>query len=166
MAKEYDITGASASCRSCRRQFEPGEEFVAVLHDRGTEFQRDDFCTDCWGARQEEAREAFSVWHGRMPVPDEPARKLVSNEALVEFFEKLDGQEEPAKVNLRFVLALMLMRKKMLVYDRSETDDAGREVWIMHFKSEPAPLSVIRPQLNEEQIGEVSAQLAALFEVG
>ncbi|KPK83896.1 MAG: hypothetical protein AMJ81_07080 [Phycisphaerae bacterium SM23_33] len=164
MAKEYDISGASKACRGCGKPFQDGQEFMAVLLDKGSEFQREDFCTDCWPARQDQAGEAFSVWHGRVPMPEEPRRKFVADEVLVDFFERLDGQEEPAKVSFRFVLALMLMRKKMLLYDRAGTDDAGREVWTMHFKSGPAPVSVVRPQLDEQQMAEVSAQLGAIFE--
>ena len=34
--------------------------------------------------------------------------QFVSNEVLVEFFTRLAGADEPAKINFRFVLALML----------------------------------------------------------
>lgn len=165
MAKEYDIAKASGCCRSCRRDFQAGEEFVAVLHDKGRQFEREDFCADCWEARRDEVKGIFSVWQSRVPTPEEPQRQFVSNQVLIEFFEKLDGLDEPPKVNCRFVLALMLMRKKLLAYDRAETDDAGREVWSMHFKSDGAAVSVVRPQLDDERIAEVSAQLGAIFEV-
>ena len=53
MAKEYDIARASGCCQACRREFQPAEEFVAVLHDKGEQFEREDFCTGCWEARRD-----------------------------------------------------------------------------------------------------------------
>ncbi len=164
MAKEYDIAKASGVCSTCERELAGGEEFVAALFDTAEGFRRDDFCKSCWEGRSDEAEKAFSVWHSRIPLPSEPKKPVVNNNVLVDFFEKLDAQSEPAKVNFRFVLALMLMRKKMLIYDGS-SDEEGREVWTMHFKSEQAAVKVIRPELNAEQIAEVGTQLGALFEV-
>ncbi len=166
MAREYDIAKASEHCRTCERAMAPAEEFVAVLVDAGEEFRRDDFCLPCWEARDGGTDEsAFSVWRCRAPEPDKPKRQLVGNEALMDMFEKLSGTDEPAKLNFRFVLGLMLMRKKLLVYDGTSADDDGREVWAMHWKNRDDPVPVINPQLDDEKIAQVSEQLGALFEV-
>jgi len=164
MAKEYDIAKASETCAACGRPLQGGEVFVAVLHDTGQQFQREDLCEPCWAARPDEAPAAFSSWHGRVPLPEEPARKSVTGAVLIDFFERLADHDEDAKVNFRFVLALMLMRKKLLVYDGCESGEDGREVWTMHLKSDPAPVAVIHPKLGERQIAEVASQLGAIFE--
>lgn len=142
-----------------------GDEYVAVLYDRASQFERQEFCLDCWADRQGRLQDAFSTWRGRVPMPEEPKSKLVSDEVLIEFFEKLEGLEEASKINLRFVLGLMLMRKKLLVYEGSGTDQHGRELWSMRFRADSRPLALIRPALSQQQITEVSAQLRAIFEV-
>ena len=164
MAREYDIAKASGVCSACERELVVEEEFVVALFDTAEGFRREDFCKPCWEGRPDEAAKAFSVWQSRIPKPDEPKKPVINNNILVEFFEKLDGHDEPAKINFRFVLALMLMRKKLLIYDGSDSE-GEREVWTMHFRSEQAPVKVIRPELDEQQIAEVGSQLGALFEV-
>ena len=100
-----------------------------------------------------------------MPPAAEAKRTFVDNEVLADFFQKLAGADEPAKVNFRFVLALMLMRKKVLIYDASAATDLG-EVWTMHLKADPAtPISVVRPELDEQRIAEVTEQLSMILEV-
>ncbi len=163
MAREYDIAGASGLCRGCGRELAAGEEFVAVLLDGGQEFRREDFCAACWQSRPDERAEVFSIWRSRVPPPAEPKKKVVDAELLVEFFNKLEGHEEPLKVNSRFVLALMLMRKKLLAYEGSSTDEAGREVWTMRFKHDHTQVEVLRPRLSEEEVAAVSSQLGAIF---
>ena len=164
MAREYDIAKSSGACSACERELAIEEEFIVALFDTAEGFRRDDFCKPCWERRSDEAAKAFSIWHSRIPRPDEPKKPVINNNILVEFFEKLDGRDEPAKINFRFVLALMLMRKKLLIYDSSDEEE-GREVWTMHYRSEQASVKVVRPELDEEQIAEVGGQLGALFEV-
>lgn len=164
MAREYDIAGVSGLCRDCRRELAAGEEFVAVLLDAGDDFRREDFCAACWEGKKDELPHVFSVWHGCVPAPAGARKPLVDTRLIVDFFSKLEGHDEPLKVNFRFVLALMLMRKKLLVYEGKADDDAGREVWTMRFKHDQTQVEVIHPRLNEEQIAEVSAHLGAIFE--
>ena len=100
-----------------------------------------------------------------MPEASQPKPTFVDNEVLVDFFNRLADQDEPAKISFRFVLALMLMRKKVLVYDgRQGGPDAG-ETWQMHFRGGSQRVEVIHPPLDEEKIAEVTAQLGSLFEV-
>lgn len=164
MAREYDIAAASGTCRGCGRELAPGEQFVAVLIDADAQFRRDDFCVACWDGRQDEPHRAFSVWHSRVPLPNDPEKPVVNTQVIVDLFNKLEGHAEPFKVNFRFVLALMLMRKKLLAHEGSATDEAGRDIWKMRFRHDQTEVAVIHPELDEEQIAEVSASLGAIFE--
>jgi hypothetical protein len=165
MAREYDISGAAGQCRSCGREFAAGEEFLAALFDAGEEFRREDYCPACWLERAKQAPAPFSCWRGRMPPPQQPKRPTVDSEVLVDFLARLAEEQEPAKVNFRFVLALMLMRKRLLIYDGRSTDEAGREVWKMHYRNQGETVQVIRPELSEQQVAEVASRLGEIFEV-
>jgi hypothetical protein len=160
MAREYEIARPSFRCCTCARELSAGEEFMARLLDFGSEFRREDLCLSCWRGGQEGA---FSVWRSKVPAAQEVKKTFVDDAVLVDFFLKLSDQQEPAKVNFRFVLALMLMRKKLLIYDACAKDEQGREVWTMHLKSDAAPLAVVHPELDEPQVAEVRAQLGAIL---
>jgi hypothetical protein len=164
MAKAYDIAKASGRCRGCDKELVAGEEFQAALFDAEEGFRRDDFCLACWEQRRGQLGGAFSIWRGRVSEPQQPVRQYVDDQVLVEFFDRLAEENEPAKVNFRFVLALMLMRKKLLVYDGSARDAAGQDVWTMHFKNAEKPVPVIHPQLDDEQIAQVTGQLGSIFQ--
>ncbi len=164
MAREYNISKTDCLCRGCQRHLEPGCELVATVRQVGEELQRQDFCLDCWSQHaQHEEAELLGVWHSRVPTAAEKKKLLVDDELLVNLFQRLEQADTPAKVNFRFVLALILMRKKLLVYERTEVPD-GLETWVMHLRGEQTPLKVTNPHLDEDKITEVSEQLGQIME--
>ena len=170
MAKDYNISKTAGHCSLCEKQFAPGEEFIATVKDVSQELQRDDYCMSCWQdgqSRQQDAPSLLGVWQSRTPRPQEKKRLFVDDDLLINFFHRLEGAQqaaEQAKVNFRFVLALILMRKKLLVYDRSEKGCDGLDVWTMHFKGCDGTHQVIDPHMDEEKIAQVSQQLGEILE--
>ena len=138
---------------------------MAVLRETAEAFVREDYCLPCWQANpREEGKEIVGVWRAHVPPPTEKKRVFVDDEMLVNLFGRLEEATEPAKVNFRFVLALVLMRKKMLVYDRMDVVD-GVEVWQMHFKGQSDQTRhVTNPHLDDEKITEVSGHLGEILQ--
>ena len=73
----------------------------------------------------------------------------------------MDDSTPPSRT-AAFVLALILMRKKILRYDGCGDLD-GVEVWQMTLMSDRTQHSVVNPRLTEEQIEGVSGQLGAIL---
>ncbi len=165
MAKEYNIPKTSSRCRKCNAEMPSGSELVALLRELAEDFQREDYCVAC-GTEIQAATGAdvVGVWRSRVPAPQEKKKLFIDNDLLVNFFERLEGTEEPAKINFRFVLALVLMRKKLLAYDgRSKLPD-GREKWKMHFRGTEQAAEVIDPHLDETMIAQTSEHLGEILE--
>ncbi len=134
-------------------------------------FVRVDFCEKCWcdGARPGEPLVMFSYWKTTVPVPEQKKKLLVDDSVLVDVFGRMEGKNEPAEIRFRFVLALILMRKRLLKYEGMEDEQGkgergkGIEVWRMLPRGGEAVVHVINPRLTEEQISEVSQQLSAIL---
>ncbi|MGN6504267.1 MAG: hypothetical protein ACTHM6_01770, partial [Tepidisphaeraceae bacterium] len=69
---------------------------------------------------------------------------------------------EPQKLHFRFVLGLILMRKRLLTYEASENRD-GEEYWIVKAKGKQDRLSMLNPHLTEDQVKAVSTQLGEIM---
>ncbi len=166
MAKEYNIRKTSGQCSACEAKLEPDTELTALVREGKDELIREDFCNACWAeSPKEEEPGVLCVWHTRVPIPSEKKKLLIDDGLLKNLFERLADSEEPSKINFRYVLGLVLMRKRLLVYDRSEKDDEGQEVWQMHFRGDKETVrKVIDPNLSEDQIAEVSANLGDIME--
>jgi len=167
MAKDYNIRKTSGQCSTCDKQLAPGTEFTATVSEGPDELIRNDYCDACSESLPEATSAAvLCKWRTAVPHPEEKKKLLVSNDLLVNLFERLSETQDPAKINFRHVLALVLMRKKLLIYDRMTTDDEGREIWSMHLRASDPPDEhlVIDPKLTEDQITEVSENLGEIME--
>jgi hypothetical protein len=171
MAKEYNITRTAGRCTACQQELAARQEFVATVRevagpDDEDELVRQDYCLDCWGPAREATtadKSVFGIWHARAPAPKEKKKTFVDDDLLVNFFDRLEGADEPAKVQFRFVLALILMRKKLLAYDGIEPGQADGP-WLMHFRGSGRKCKVADPHMDEDKIAQVSRQLGEVLE--
>jgi hypothetical protein len=143
-----------------------GEHYYAVVFERDGVLERADYSLECW---EGPPAGAFCSWRARIPERKERKRQFVDDEVLVDFFERLAGESEEAKVQFRFVLTLILMRKRLVKYVR-EIERDGARWWVVRlmgrFKpadEEEATHRVLNPELDEQQIEEVSRRLGVIL---
>lgn len=159
MTSDWEVERTSGRCAVSGREFAEGEEFYAVLVDRDGQFERLDYSLACWDGPP---AGAYCFWKSRVAQREKKRRLLVDDEVLVSFFCRLADEDEPIKVQFRFVLALILMRKRLLKYERTVREQDS-EIWLMRLKSRDELHRVVNPQLGEDQIGAVSQQLGAIL---
>jgi hypothetical protein len=161
----YEVGKPQGKCAVCAEVIPADEKFMAVLRETPTGFERVDCMLACWEKLDRQNVVAF--WKTTMPKPDATKRKLfVDDEVLCSLFERLAEVAEPAKLSFRFVLGLILMRKRLLVYEGSRKEGEGasrREIWSMRFKGREDAMELLNPQLTEEQVGEVSRQMGEIL---
>ncbi|MEE9178223.1 MAG: hypothetical protein V3U46_07310, partial [Acidimicrobiia bacterium] len=68
----------------------------------------------------------------------------------------------PVRVHFRFVLALILLRKRLLRYEGSAVENEV-EAWRMTLMSDRSDHRVVNPRLTDDQIEGVSQQLSAIL---
>ena len=165
MATEYNISRTAGQCLRCETPLEEDQEYMAVVVEVDEQLERQDWCLPCWEAPdREEIAEVFGQWRTRVPLGKRKRKLFVDDALLVNFFERLADADDPAKLNFRFVLALVLMRKKLLIYERAVKDDPGGERWIMRLKGERDTCEVVDPKLDEEKVAAVSEQLRDILQ--
>jgi hypothetical protein len=156
---DYQIQPNTRRCAATGRELRPGDKFFAVLLEEGGKFARRDYAADAWTGPPAEGVLAF--WSGRVP-PAEQARKLrIDDDLLTDCFLRLDGQEEPAQVNFRYVIALLLMRRRRFRFEEARVV-AGREVLRVRCVRTGADYQVVNPRLTED---EMIAVLDEVFKV-
>ena len=157
---EWEINKPLGQCCGTGRKIDYGEEYFGALVETGEGLQRMDFCADYW---ESEKPNVFCYWKTRLPHPNQKKQIFVDDEMLLAFFERLGKETEQEKVNFRFVLALILMRKRRLKYDATRVEDA-KEIWRLRIVSEKQIVEVINPHLDEEQIEQLSSQIGQILQ--
>ena len=162
----YPVGRPRGVCGGTGRTIEPGDAYVAGLRetDAGT-LERVEYLPDAWDAADREG--LIAHWHTTMPAPDAAKRKLlVDDGVLVELFRRLgdvDGGDD--RLAFRFVLGLVLMRKKLLNFERAEDG-----VWFMRLRKSLDPqqeeIAVLDPKLDESRLDEVGRQVGRILNDG
>ncbi|MGD0770805.1 MAG: hypothetical protein ABSB42_21695 [Tepidisphaeraceae bacterium] len=156
----YAIAKAEAKCRVCGRAIAVGEKLMAALRETPAALERVDVCAGCWNGFDKTG--LLGYWQTTMHPPTAKKNVFVDDDVLCELFERLGQAVDPAKVNFRFVLGLILMRKRRIVYE-STRHDGEKEIWSVRFKGREELLDLLNPRLDEQQVGEVSVQLGEIL---
>lgn len=204
-APTYEIERPTNRCAMTGRELEPGEAYMATLVEVVPEEEAADDAGGDTGAAAPQSTAAmfglrrldvsleawkegkhpdnlFGYWKTTVPHPNQKPQLFVDNDVLLNLLRRLADATQPRRLAFRFVLALILMRKKMLRYDRTEQREAAvttedgqtqqvqQEWWIMTPKLDPSKgplgkwhddetIEVLNPQLGEAEITQVTEQL-------
>ena len=156
----YDVPKPAGKCAVCGRDIVAGDKFIAAVRETATGLERLDITLDCWTSF--DRAELLGFWQTTMPHHEEKKKLFVDDEVLCSLFERLAEASEPAKINFRFVLGLILMRKRFIVYEGTRHDE-GRDVWVVRMKGRDEKLDLIDPKLNEQEMAEVSQQMGQIL---
>ena len=158
---EWEVSKPLGQCSGTGKKIEYGEEYFAALVETDQGLQRRDFCVDYW---QQQKPDVFCYWKTKLPDPGRKKQIFVDDEMLMAFFERLEKETEQERINFRFVLMLVLMRKRRLKYESSKIED-GREIWRLRVVGENQFIDVINPHLDQQQIEQLSSQIGEILQV-
>ena len=158
--EEWEIEKSLGQCCGTGKEIGYGEEFFAALIETEEGLQRRYFCADYWNEKEPQV---YCYWKTKRPHPDQKKHIFVDDEMLMAFFERLAEETEQEKINFRFVLAMVLMRKRRLKYDSSKTEN-GKEIWRLRIAGEKEFVEVDNPHLDDEQIEQLSSQLGQILQ--
>ena len=156
----YEVSRPQGKCAVCGEVIAPDEKFMACLRETPLGFERLDCMTGCWDKLEHGSVVAF--WKTTMPRGEVKKKIFVDDQVLCDLFERLANVAEPAKLQFRFVLGLILMRKRMLVYEATRKE-GDRELWSMRFRGREDRMDLLNPQLTEDQVMDVSRQLGEIL---
>ena len=156
---DYEVSRCTRRCAATDRELQPGEAFYSVLVPNGGQVQRQDISAAEWQGPPEKA---LGWWKSVMPDASQRKPQWAPQEVMLEYFEGLEN--DPSREDLRYVLALLLVRRRVLRLEAEESDAAGRTVQVLHCPRKDAEyrVAVVLPQV--ERAAELQAQLAQLLQ--
>lgn len=168
MHQAWNIKSRSHECARTGRAFVEGEDFHTAIHfDRETgEFIRRDVCAEAWADEVAE-RVPFSSWKSAFVKPETapPRPEITGRESAENLLRKLCEEDHANTENARYILALMLERKKLLVPKETREGEQGRMLVYEHRRT--GEVFIIRdPELRLGEIESVQEEVAMLLGFG
>lgn len=116
---DYQFRPIGKKCAATGNDLVPGSACHSVLVERDGLLTRLDYSDEGWTGPPQGA---IGVWRCLVPRPAEVQHKPLDTDALMRCFEQLTEDANPAREGLRYILALLLVKKRRLRLDGSRTD--------------------------------------------
>lgn len=158
---EWNFRRRQAWCSACEAHFAEGDRYVSALSIQGDDLRREDHCLACWQDHTGAAELFF--WFTRHLAGKQALQLDLGT--LEQLFLQLEGRPEPRIRELRYVLCLLLMRKRRLKLDRvlRGTESEGESMHV-HRPRRKETLRVFVFDFTPERMQELRLDLHDLME--
>lgn len=155
------IARPTGVCAATGQAIAAGTKLHAALRETAVGIERIDVLPEQWANVNHD--DLLAHWTAVMPAAGEKTKKLlVDDEVLVSVFGRLSETQEASKLAFRFVLGLILMRKRLVVYEGGKKNTAGVDVWKVRLRGTEDILELVDPRLSGEQIADLAGQLTEI----
>lgn len=155
---DFDVDRCTRKCSRTEREFRPGETYFTALLPEGTGLKRLDFAHEAWTGPPEEA---VAWWTAQMPGGSGRRAQTLSTDAAWEYFQVLE--QDPAKADLRYVLALFLIRRRIARWEHTETDDQGQETMVLYCPRHEVELRVPVQMPSPARVREIEQEFSQML---
>ncbi|MDR3210366.1 MAG: hypothetical protein LBU79_00420 [Planctomycetota bacterium] len=166
MPDVWKISGSSHKCFHSGQEIPPETPFYSALIENGAVFERRDYSLAAWA--EVEKSLFFSFWksrgwsHKNKPNNNIP---LIDYPRLLAFYDELAGSEERHRRLFRYVVGLILSRKRILRLETVRKTPAGDCLEVYDRRSRETTL-LNAPEASAAEMQAVQDQLNLLFESG
>ncbi|MCC5830352.1 MAG: hypothetical protein JJU36_12985 [Phycisphaeraceae bacterium] len=196
----YEVERPTGVCSMTGRALEPGEAYMATLCETppeqpgGLGLRRLDISMEAWrdGGRPEGI---FSYWKATVNPPNRKKKVFVDDNLLLSLFARLGEPDQKHRAPFRFVLGLILMRKRLIRHVDTRIEEVAdlepeaasapacdeplaredapsvpsapvrREFWVVTVRGESEPVELLDPKLDDQRIEEVMDELNQILDL-
>lgn len=165
--ENWNIRSRSHVCTHSSAPFADGETFYTALFEdpKTDELVRRDFSLTSWDALRGELQ-PFSFWKSVYVAPHTDAKpEMVEKENAEALLRRLVEEDAPGTENTRYILAVMLERKRILKQTaKRETEDGE---FLIYEQPKTGEVLIIRdPELRLDQVEAVQREVSILLGYG
>ena len=136
----------------------PGGPYSQAIVAEGAELQRYDYSLSAWQGPPEGS---LGWWKSQMP--DLNARRVhwAPNDVMLQYFEELEQQ--PGRQDTRYVLAILLVRRRVMRQEETGQDEQGRDVMVLYCPRRDATYKVRAVTPDESRTAQIQEEMAELL---
>jgi hypothetical protein len=141
---------------------EPGDAYVGALVevDGEVDLVRQDYTSDAWDDASR-PKGLFAYWRGIVPDQKSTGLPTLDPSSAADLFDQLEAADDPKRIAFRYLLALMMMRKRLLV----QVGVQPGQLLVRRKGDDPdlAPVAVAEPELDQAALDELAPLVAELL---
>lgn len=165
LERQWKLASRKHACSLTEEPFSEGQAFYTAIFwdEEDGEFRREDFSEEAWEEKKE-ALSPFSFWRSlyEPPTPDQKRQDAVGKEDAEEALKRMISENDPSTIKTRYLLAIMLERKKILQQIDAQEKD-GQQLVIYKRRKTEEIFIVPDPGLELDEIPRIQAEVLALM---
>ena len=167
MQQNWSIRSRAHTCAVTGRPFEDGESFHTTIYFDPEEngYVRRDVCAEAW-AQEVEQRKPVAAWKTvYSKVLAEAKPEITPKESAQALLQRFIEEGDPKTENARYILALMLERKRQLTQTAEKEVDGAKMLFYENRKT--GEIFIVRdPELKLSEIADMQDEVATLLAFG
>ena len=164
---DWNIQSQAQICHGCQRPFQAREVLHTLLFDNKSVYERLDICQACWQAQYGQGatdRKGFiSHWQALYAEPPTSRPDPIQKETAETLLRKLITENNPDLAGARFILAVMLERKRIFKV-KSQVVQDNQRFFIYEHGPTGDVFTIADPNLQIHQLEAVQKDIARLLE--
>lgn len=155
---DFEVKRCTRKCFATSEELKPGENFYSVLVPEGGEIVRRDFSQAAWTGPPDAH---IGWWQSRMPDPNEKKVDWAPSDVILHYFQELG--ERPETADTKYILTLLMIRRRLLRLEETERADNGAESLILFCPKNDAEYRVAVVEPTPERALAIQNELAELL---
>ncbi len=155
---DFEVERCTRHCAESGRALAAGEEIYSVLMSERGSVKRLDYAIEAWHGPPEKS---LAWWKSKIPAADQTTPKLAPSDALLQFFVEL--QQSDDKADVRYVLALLLIRRRIFRLEDQIRDEQGRDVMVVYCGRNETSYEVTIVVPDDVRVAQIQDELAELL---
>ena len=160
---DWTIQSRADRCTVTGEPFAEGEYFYTLLFDEKTGFRREDISESAWKQRAAEGIQPFSFWRSKFELPPAAPPEALGKQTAEDLLRRYMAEPSPHHANVRYILAAMLERKRLLKEVESKRDEDGSLTRIYEHAKSGEVFIIPDPQLRLDELEQVQMEVVSLL---
>ena len=158
---DFEVQRFTRKCCETDVILQPGDVFYSALVAQGSQVIRKDYSEGAWKGPPDAT---LGWWKAQ--VPDFHSQKMhwAPNDVILHYFEQL--YEDDSQADMRYVLALLMIRRRIVRLEDTDRDDQQCETFVLYCPRNEREYRVAVTSPTPERTAEIQNQLAELLFAG
>lgn len=124
---DFELQRCTRKCHATQRELRAGETIVSAIVRSGADVVRQDYSLEGWTGPPENC-----LGHWKSVVTEAVTKRVqwAPNDMMISYLEQLE--QDPSREDVRYLLALLLVRRRIARVERSEKDESGTEFVMLY----------------------------------
>ena len=155
---DFEVQKFTRVCAVTERELNPGDPFFSYLLREGGTTQRRDVAADAWDGPPEDC---LAWWKSEVPDPKSKKLHWAPDDVILHCFA--DTESDPSKTDLRYVLSLLMIRRRIFRLENTETDERGQQIMTVYCPRNETQYDVAVVDVSEEQAKQSQTLISQLL---